>query len=160
MQNEINCHLNRVFDVFRNAEISKRKSFIAEYGMLPVDLVSGLTKMPGLISIRYAVKNELLLPQMADDGRALHELCCEFEALLRNEGHKWKWNYDNSNTAEEESNSSSSSRQNSMKNMQQIAVERNKWERDKLVLIKEYESKLSELSDKTGELESENADLK
>ena len=67
LSDSVNEDLAAALNAFRDAESAKRRAFIAEYGMLPVDLVHGLTQMPGSLRIAYDHSKEEALPRIQDD---------------------------------------------------------------------------------------------
>eukprot|EP01084_Bolivina_argentea_P269208 457465_1 len=130
VNNELNNNIYNIFNIFRNKEIEKRKQFINEYGMLPVDLVNGLTKMPGNIKIIYDKKNEDLLPIIDQNiDKIQYKLYKEFEIEINKYNTKWKYGNNSSNNHIIHNNNNN--------NNINLYKEQNKWKSEKLQLIKE-----------------------
>ena len=165
INNEINNHLFTIFDIFRNEEISKRKKFINEYGMLPVDLVEGLTKMPGNIKISYNYSIEESLPIIDKDINIIKqslskelEQCINDYTTQNDNNCKWKWKCNGSLEDVERNGYHGEEKQNKVNNID-LLKEQNKWKTEKLRLETEYEEKLAELQNKLKKLENKNQDL-
>lgn len=157
VNDEINNHLLNIFTNFRNSEILKRKNFINEYGMLPVDLVNGLTNMPGNIKISYNYLNEESLPDINDNIKNIKDrLYKEFKESIKdytfnNDECKWIWKgIEGINNDNEQKNGY---------HKLDLLKEETKWKTEKLHLEQDYESKLNELESKLMKLQSKNQDL-
>jgi len=172
MQRELNQHLVGIFDIFRNAEQSKRKKFIAEYGMLPVDLVDGLTNMPGQIRVAYQAHNEESLPVIDDEidvikaaiGREFRQTISDY--AVNNRHCKWEWKgYENVDEAEDddETNNKDAAMMNGGCNNKQnkldVLKEQNKWQSEKLRLQSRHEEEVAALLDALSKVEAKNEDL-
>ena len=161
INDEINNHLLNIFTNFRNSEILKRKNFINEYGMLPVDLIDGLTNMPGNIKISYNYSNEQSLPDINDDIKNIEDaLYKEFKQSIKdyafnNDECAWIWKGEEQNNDDNKQKNGYHKKNNNI----DLLKEETKWKTEKLQLEVEYESKLNELESKLIKLQSKNQDL-
>lgn len=87
LSDTVNEDLCAALTAFRDAEGAKRKEFIAEYGMLPVDLVDGLTQMPGTLRISYDQTKDDVLPRIEDDMESITKSVSQ--ELKRTLGSSW-----------------------------------------------------------------------
>jgi len=178
LQTEINAHLHAIFETFRAQECGKRRHFIQEYGMLPVDLVAGLTSMPGAVTVAYQYRNEESLP-MVDEKLEIHrhalskELRHVMSEYVKTHAEcRWEWNdlYNNDDDDDNKGDVGDGDdgadkhcqktllKQQSQHNID-LLKEQNRWHTERLRLQSEYEEKLSAHQEKCYALEEQNKDL-